>query len=189
MQLLSNMQITHCHSLIIFMLTVRERDSAGTDAGGKRSRLRALSALNRPPTQKTLTRNKFNSSRQRGKESLSPCHNPHLFTWRDFPAPSVGALCERWALCGSSTLPPYRSPGRGRPMTWGTSPSVLSWSSTRCSRPISCLGAGQDGKWRTGGRRLGPAGKSKSSLERGLWGCAGADRNGHIPGKKWNPSR
>ena len=100
-----------------------------------------------------------------------------------------GALCERWALCGSSTLPPYRSPGRGRPMTWGTSPSVLSWSSTRCSRPISCLGVGQDGKWRTGGRRLGPAGKSESSLERGLWGCAGADRNGHIPGKKWNPSR
>ena len=37
---------------------------------------------------------------------------------------------------------------------------------------------------RAGGRRLGPAGKSESSLERGLWGCAGADRNGHIPGKK-----
>ena len=48
----------------------------------------------------------------------------------------------------------------------------------------SCLGVGQDGKWRTGGRGLGPAGKSESSLERGLWGCAGADRNGHIPGKK-----
>ena len=52
------------------------------------------------------------------------------------------------------------------------------------SLPIPCLGAGQDGKWRTGGRRLGPAGKSKSSLERGLWGCAGADRNGHILSKK-----
>ena len=46
------------------------------------------------------------------------------------------------------------------------------------------LGGEQDGKWRTGGRRSGPAGKSKSSLERGLWGCAGADSNGHIPGKK-----
>ena len=42
----------------------------------------------------------------------------------------------------------------------------------------SCLGVGQDGKWRTGGRGLGPAGKSESSLEWGLRGCAGADRNG-----------
>ena len=100
---------------------------------------------------------------------------------------AFGALCERWALCCSSTLPPYWGPGRGRPETWGTSPSVLSWSSTRCSRPISCLGAGQDGKWRTGGRRLGPAGKSESSLEWGLWGCAGADRNGHIPDKNIIP--
>ena len=29
----------------------------------------------------------------------------------------------------------------------------------------SCLGVGQDGKWRTGGRGLGPAGNSESSLE------------------------
>ena len=90
------------------------RAGFGTDGRGrKRSRLRALSALNRPPSQKTFTRNKFNSSRQRGKESLSPCHNPHLFTWRDFPAPSVGAVMREvgsvWFVY-STILP---EPGKG----------------------------------------------------------------------------
>ena len=39
---------------------------------------------------------------------------------------AFGALCERWALCCSSTLPPYRSPGRGRPETWHISLIVSS---------------------------------------------------------------
>ena len=38
-----------------------------------------------------------------------------------------------------------------------------------------------------GWKRVGAAGKSESSLEWGLRGCAGADRNGHIPDKNIIP--
>ena len=44
------------------------------------------------------------------------------------PAPKRRSreMGERWTLCGSSTLPSYRSSRKGRPMTWGTPPNVLS---------------------------------------------------------------
>ena len=39
-------------------------------------------------------------------------------------------------------------------------------------------------KWENGWKKIGTCWEIQSFLEWGLWGCAGADRNGHIPGKK-----
>ena len=49
------------------------------------------------------------------------------------------------------------------------------------------LRGGARGEMENGWKRVGAAGKSESSLEWGLRGCAGADRNGHIPDKNIIP--
>ena len=78
----------HCIALIYVTLVVEDINSVlstragfGADGRGrKRSRLRALVPSTGRQLRRLSQKIVFNSSRQRGKESLSPCHGPHPST-------------------------------------------------------------------------------------------------------------
>ena len=69
-------------------------------------------------------------------------------------------------------------------MTWGYVTKRLALIFYTLFPTHILLRGGARGEMENGCKRVGAAGKSESSLERGLWGCARADRNGHIPSKK-----
>ena len=113
-------QCTHSHKRIARECIVPQgstRAGFGADGRGrKRSRLRALVPSTGRQLRSFSQKIVFNSSRQRGKKSLSPCHSPHLSTPTSATTFSLltsnkrkeEALRQR----RSSTLsPPYRDLG------------------------------------------------------------------------------
>ena len=81
----------------------------------------------------------------------------------------------------STTLP---EPGKGETGDLGYVTKRLALIFYALCPTHTLLGGGAGWGMENGWKKVGACWESKSSLERGLWGSAGADRNGHIPGKK-----
>ena len=85
-----------------------------------------------------------------------------------------------WFVC--STTLPESGKGETRDLGYVTKRLVLIFY-TLCPTH-TLLGGGAGWGTENGWKKVGACWESKSSLERGLRGSAGADLNGHIPGKK-----
>ena len=113
-------QCTHSHKRIARECIVPQgstRAGFGADGRGrKRFRLRALVPSTGRQLRSFSQKIVFNSSRQRGKESLSPCHSPHFSTPTSATTFSLLTSNQRKEEAlrrrRSSTLsPPYRDLG------------------------------------------------------------------------------
>ena len=99
---------------------VRERVSARTERE-EAVPVEGTCALDRAPTQKNFTKNNFSIHHGSGRGSLSllavvlifrPLPQRPLSTWRDFPAPSVGAVMREvgsvWFVYSTTLLEPAK---------------------------------------------------------------------------------
>ena len=100
--------------------SVRERASARTERE-EAVPVEGTCALDRAPTQKNFTKNNFSIHHGSGRGSLSllavvliyrPLPQRPLSTWRDFPAPSVGAVMQEvgpvWFVYSTTLLEPAK---------------------------------------------------------------------------------
>ena len=105
-------------------------------------------------------------------------------TWRDFPAPNVGAVTREvdtvWLVY--PTILPELGKGETDDLGYATKRLVLIFYTLFLPDPNLAWGRGKMGETGEQGEEgLGPAGKFGSSLERGLWGSVGAHRSGIPP--------
>ena len=168
-----------------YQMNISTRAGSGGDGHGrKRSRLRALSALNRPPLRSFFTRNSSNSSRQKVSLDLALVliFLPgeiflHLALER---MQEVGSV---WFVC-STTLP---EPGKGGTGNLGNVTMRLVLIFYALCLTHTMLGGGAGWGMENGWKRIGACWESKSSLERGLWVMLGQTRTDIFPVKSENP--
>ena len=111
---------TPATSCYIPIAPVRERVSARTERE-EAVPVEGTCALDRAPTQKNFTKNNFSIHHGSGRGSLSllaavlifrPLPQRPLSTWRDFPAPSVGAVMREvgpvWFVYSTTLLEPAK---------------------------------------------------------------------------------